>query len=164
MTRAGVLFVLWLAVTASSATGALEERSAPAFRPPSRDKRESPQQAAEQFLRHLYAVYLGLRACAELGEQEGRPTVAPSVTLEDARRALKAVDAAASEAGLDVQRVWIDAAPLGLVTAEYLKERPPEERIAHCRKVGSVFRIDLGNLQNVLTALGSHRSIIEKDF
>jgi hypothetical protein len=128
-------------------------------------KSTEAHQAAEQFLRHLYAVYFAVRGCTEAGLQLAKPEYLSSggVTLEDARRTMKVVDAVAKEAGLNVDRIWADVAPLGLITAEALKKEPPDHT-KECRAIGGVFRVDLGNLQNALTSLGSRRTLIEKDF
>lgn len=108
-------------------------------------------------------MYLAIRGCTEASLQFGRPEYLSSVTLLDARRIMGVVEAAAKEAGLDVDRIWADVARLGVVTAESLKTETPD-RTDECRKIGSVFRVDLGNLQNALTKLGSKRAVIEKDF
>mgnify|MGYP000553570344 CR=1 FL=1 len=76
---------------------------------------------------------------------------------------MKVVDATASKAGLDVDRIWVEVAPVGLITAEALKVDRPDN-IQKCREIGSVFRMDLANLQNVVSKLGARRPLIEKDF
>lgn len=132
-------------------------RSAPAPEQP------GARAAAEQFLRHLYAVYLAIRACTEAGQQFGKPEFMPAVTLDEARRTMRTVDLAGKEVGIDVDRIWADVGPLGLITAEAVKADTPGN-LANCRNIGGIFRIDLGNLQNTLRQLGSERALIEKDF
>lgn len=132
-------------------------RSAPIPARPGTDK------AAEALLRHLYAVYLALRACTEAGGELSRPEFTPTVPLDEARRTMRSVDIAAKEVGLDVDRLWADIGPLGLITAEAIKSDTPSN-LDNCRRIGGIFRIDLGNLQNVLRELGSEHTLIEKDF
>lgn len=114
-------------------------------------------------LRHLYAVYLGLRTCAEVASETGRVAAEPVVGIEEARRVLKEIDPAASKAGIDVKRSWSEAAPSAVVTAEALRLDTPENQ-AICHKLGSVFRIDAANLQALLARLGASAELIEKDF
>ena len=140
-----------------------------AFEPPAISQPLDPgrqkdaRDAAEQFLRHLYAVYFAVRGCSEASLQFGKPEYLSNVTLDEARRTMRVVDAAAKEVGLDVDRIWIEVAPLGLITAEALKVDRPDNA-QKCREIGSVFRVDLGNLQNVVSKLGTKRPLIEKDF
>lgn len=126
-------------------------------------ERPGARAAAEELVRHLYAVYLAVRACTEAGQQLGKPEFTPAVPLEEARRTMRMVDAAAKEVGIDVDRIWADVGPLGLITAEAIKADTPGN-LANCRNIGGIFRIDLGNLQNALRQLGSQRALIEKDF
>ena len=126
-------------------------------------RQKEARDAAEQFLRHLYAVYFAVRGCSEASLQFGKPEYLSSVTLEEARRTMKVVDAAAKEAGLDVERIWVEVALLGVITAEALKVDRPDNA-QKCREIGNVFRVDLGNLQNVVSKLGAKRPLIEKDF
>lgn len=124
---------------------------------------DSAREAAEQLLKHMYAVYLGLRGCTEAALQLGKPEYAPTISLDDVRRTMRAVDSAAKEAGLDIDRLWSEIAPLGLVTAEALKSGSGAH-VEQCRSIAGVFRIDLGNFQSVLGQLGTKRPLIEKDF
>lgn len=121
------------------------------------------REAAERLLKHMYAVYLGIRGCTEAAMQLGKPEHMPAISLDDARRTMRAVDLAAREAGLDIDRLWSEIAPLGVVTAEALKGGTVAN-LEQCRTIGSVFRIDLANFQNVIGGLGSSRPLIEKDF
>lgn len=126
-------------------------------------RQKDARQAAERFLRHLYAVYFVIRGCSEASLRMGKPEYLSDVSPDEARRTMKLVDAAAKEVGLEVDRIWIEAAPLGLITAESLKVDDPDNA-RKCREIGSVFRVDLGNLQNVVSKLGTKRPLIEKDF
>lgn len=164
MRRLGPLLAAALVLSPWVVLAAAGERSGAGQQPLSADDRDEARKAGEQYLAHIYAVYLALRACAEVAASEGRPEPVGSVTLEEARRAMKALDGAALEVGLEVERIWANSSPVGLVTAEHLKTLAPEAREKHCRQIGSVFRIDLGNLQRILVALGARRPVIEKDF
>ncbi len=119
--------------------------------------------AAAGFLTHIYGVYFSIRGCTEASQEFGKPEFLPTVSLEEARRTMRNIDLAAKEVGLDVDRIWAEVGPLGLITAGAVKADTPTN-IARCARIGSVFRIDLGNLQNVLKELGSKRALIEKDF
>jgi hypothetical protein len=119
--------------------------------------------AATTLLRHLYAVHLSLRGCAEAARRHNKPEFLPAVGLEEAKRAMTVTDEASRTVGLDVDGIWSEVAPMATVTAESLKADTPEN-VENCARVGSVFRIDLANLQNALRALGSTRTLIEKDF
>ena len=154
------IIVAALPVGKAAAAGGLDP---PGLTSSPRTERLGGREAAAEFLRHLYAVYLGIRGCTEASLELGKPEFLPSVTLLDARRAMTAVDAAAKGAGLDVDGIWTEVAPLGVVTAEALKEDSPDH-LANCRRIGAVFRIDLANLQNTLSKLGEARPLIEKDF
>ena len=125
--------------------------------------RPGVDRAAEEFLRHLYAVYLALRACTEASQQIGKPEYMPTVSLEEARRTMRTVDEASKEVGLDVDRIWAEIGPVGLITAEAIKTDTPNN-LANCRNIGGIFRFYLGNLKNTLKDLGYKRSLIEKDF
>lgn len=127
------------------------------------DRSGEARTAASAFLRHLYAVHLSLRGCTEAAARHGKPEFLPGVTLEEARAAMRVVDQAAREVGLDVDGIWREVAPMATVTAEALKADKPDNA-ANCARIGGVFRVDLANLQNALRALGSTRSLIEKDF
>lgn len=119
--------------------------------------------AASALLRHLYAVHVSIRGCTEAARRNGKPEFQPGIGLDEARRAMTAVDEASRAVGLDVDGIWSEVAPMATVTAESLKRDTPENA-ANCAQVGGVFRIDLANLQNALRALGSTRTLIEKDF
>ena len=137
---------------------------------PERSPRVSPsaprpgaRAAAEEYLRHIYAVYLSIRGCSEASAARGKPELLPSVPLDEVRRAMRQIDLAAKEVGLDVEALWAEISPVGLITAEALKADTPAN-LENCARLGGVFRVDLGNLQNALNALGSSRVVIEKDF
>ena len=119
--------------------------------------------AGTQILRHIYAVYLSLRTCSNLAVEPGKAGYTPSVTLEEARRALQSIDGAAKSAGIDVAQIWSDIAPLGLVTAEALRTDNPEH-LAACRVIGGVFHTDEANLQVILRKLGKPVELIQKDY
>lgn len=131
--------------------------------PPTADTAADARNAGAIYLRHLYAVYLAIRACTEASLEHGEPERLPTLSLADARRSIRVAENAARDAGLDVDRIWREVAPVGVITGEALKENSARD-IARCGQLGGVFRIDLGNLQNALTKLGSQRSVIEKDF
>ena len=139
--------------------GSLEERRTTGAPSP----KEGAVEAADAYLRHLYSVYLSIRGCTEASRELNKAEFMPTVSFGDARRIMRNVDIAAKEVGIDTDRLWVEIGPLGLITAEAVKKDTPTN-LALCARVGSVFRIDLGNLQNVLVALGSKRALIEKDF
>lgn len=83
--------------------------------------RPGTKEAADNYLRHIYAVYLAIRGCSEAARPFEKPEFLPSVTLEEARRAMRQIDLAAKEAGPDVDGIWACVGPVRLVTAEALK-------------------------------------------
>ena len=119
--------------------------------------------AADTYLKHIYAVYLGLRACTELTVERKDQSFQPSVSLEEARRVLKAIDAATTEVGVRSEEIWASIAPQATVTAEALKA-DPSKHVEFCHRMGGLFRVDSSNLQSVLTALGAKTPLIQKDY
>ncbi len=130
---------------------------------PQGDLRARQIAAIEGYLRHAYTIYLGLKACSELRTEQNDPSFLSTVGLEEARKALHAIDGAASSVGVDVGAQWAQAAPKAVVTAEALK-REPHRFIAVCQRMGGIFRNDEANLQNLLAAVGSKQLLIPKDF
>ena len=130
---------------------------------PQGDLRARQIAAIEGYLRHAYTIYLGLKACSELRTEQNDPSFLSTVGLEEARKALHAIDGAASSIGVDVGAQWAKAAPKAVVTAEALK-REPHRFIAVCQRMGGIFRNDEANLQNLLAAVGSNQVLIPKDF
>lgn len=130
---------------------------------PQSDSRARQVAAIESYLRHAYTIYLGLKACAELRTEQNDPSFLSTVGLDEARKALHAIDGAASSVGVDVGAQWAQAAPKAVVTAEALK-REPHRFIAVCQRMGGIFRNDEANLQNLLAAVGSKQVLIPKDF
>ena len=153
--------LLAIAVAATLASAATERVPTP--RRPADPRAAEARVAASTLLRHLYAVHVSLRGCTEAAQRNGKPEFQPGLGLDEARRAMTAVDEASRAVGLDVDGIWSEVAPMATVTAESLKRDTPENA-ANCAQVGGVFRIDLANLQNALRALGSTRTLIEKDF
>lgn len=123
----------------------------------------SKKAAIESYLRHAYTVYFGLRACTELSVEQNDNSFRPSVSLEESRRTLKSIDAAAAEVLVDANAVWAAAAPRAEVTAEALKT-DPAKYVEHCHKMGSLFRVDVSNLQPLLQSLGAKTTILTKDY
>ena len=119
--------------------------------------------AADTYLKHIYAVYLGLRACSELTAERKDQSFQPSVPLEEARRVLKSIDAATAEVGVRSDEIWASIAPQATVTAEALKA-DPSKHVEFCQRMGGLFRVDSSNLQSVLTALGAKTPLIQKDY
>ncbi len=119
--------------------------------------------AVDAYLKHAYTVYFGLRACSELSAELHDGSFLPSVPLEESRRTLKSIDAAAAEVSIDANAVWLAAAPGASVTAEALKA-DPGAHVEHCRKMGSLFRVNVGNLQPLLQSLGAKTVIMTKDY
>ncbi|VVB42650.1 exported protein of unknown function [Beijerinckiaceae bacterium RH AL1] len=130
---------------------------------PQGDLRARQVAAIESYLRHAYTIYLGLKACAELRTEQNDPSFLSTVGLDEARKALHAIDGAASSVGVDVGAQWAQAAPKAVVTAEALK-REPHKVVAVCQRMGGIFRNDEANLQNLLAAVGSKQVLIPKDF
>lgn len=118
---------------------------------------------AEELLRHVYAVYRSVRACDEASREARRPDYAPGLTLDEARQNLRSLGGAAREAGIDVERIWTEIAPVAVATAAALK-RDVTGRLRECGRLGGIFRLDVANLQSVLGELGSRRSLIERGF
>lgn len=168
-TRRGRAFVLLASVLllASAATAAPSDDPAAggaAGGPPADQRRVADARgAAGEVLAHVYAVYLGIRGCAEASRELGRAEFLPTIGLDEVREAMRAVDAAAREAKFDVDAIWARISPLGLATAEAVKKGTPDNERT-CKALGSVFRADLSTLQNVFNFLGVSRSIILKDF
>lgn len=118
---------------------------------------------AEGHLKFLYTMYFAVKGCTEAAAEFSKPEFLPPVNLEDVRRFTANADAAAREVGVDVDRAWIVASPVGQATGESLKQDTPDNR-HKCHQTGSFVRSILAQLQLVLTGLGSNRAIIEKDF
>lgn len=118
---------------------------------------------AEGHLKFLYAMYFAVKGCTEAAHELSKPELLPSVSLDEVRRITGHADAAAREVGVDVDRAWIEASPIGQATGEALKKDTPDN-LQKCRQTGTFVRSILAQLQLSLTGLGSHRSIIEKDF
>lgn len=118
---------------------------------------------AEGHLKFLYAMYFAVKGCTEAAREFSKPEFLPPVSLEEVRRITSNADAAAREVGVDVDRAWIVASPIGQATGEALKKDTPEN-LRKCRQTGTFVRSAMAQLQISLTGLGSHRSIIEKDF
>lgn len=129
----------------------------------SSDDRAKKVAAVDSYLKHIYSVYLGLRACTEMSAEQKDPSFLPSVSLEEARKTLKSIDAAAAEVKIDSNASWTMAAPRAEVTAEALKVDPPKH-LSFCQKMGSLFRADSSNLQSLLTSLGAKTPVIQKDY
>lgn len=129
----------------------------------SNDLRTRQIEAANIYMKHIYTIFIGLRACSELRTEQADASFLTSVSVEDGRKALHAIDAAARRIGINVVSLWSEAAPRAIVTAEALK-REPRRHLAICQRMGSLFRSDEANLQNLLAMLGSHEPLIPKDF
>lgn len=127
------------------------------------DSRSKRVEAAEIYLKHIYTIFLGLRACSELRTEQADASFLSSVSLAEAGKALRAIDTAASKVGIDVAAKWAEAAPRAVVTSEALK-REPRKNVAVCQKMGGLFRADEANLQNLFEALGSKQVLIPKEF
>ncbi len=155
---AGAILIL-----VASAPGGMDVPASPPARVSPRASDPTAREAADAYLRQIYAVYFSIRGCTEASLAHRKAEFLPSVSLDEARRTMRNVDSAAKEVGIDTDRIWAAVGPVGVITAEALKA-DTAENIANCALVGGVFRIDLGNLQNVLHALGSTRALIEKDF
>ena len=119
--------------------------------------------AVASYLRHLYAVYFGIRACAEMSVAQDDRSLASEVSLEEARKKLKLIDAASAEVGIDAQEVWTAVVPLASVTAEALKANPSDS-LERCHALGALFRTDVGNLQGNLRLLGAKTLLMPKDY
>jgi hypothetical protein len=117
----------------------------------------------DTYLKHIYAVYLGLRACSELSVERKDQSFQPSVALEEARRVLKSIDAATAEVGVRSEEIWASIAPQATVTAEALKA-DPSKHVEFCQRMGGLFRVDSSNLQSILTTLGAKTPLIQKDY
>lgn len=123
------------------------------------DERAKKVAAVDSYLRHIYSVYLGVRACTEMSTEQKDHSFLPSVSLDEARKSLKSIDAAAAEVKIDSNASWVAAAPQAEVTAEALKI-DPAKHLGFCQKMGSLFRVDGSNLQSLLTSLGAKTPII----
>lgn len=130
---------------------------------PASDDRAKRVDAVKSYLRHIYSVYLGIRSCTEMSAQQKDQSFLPSVSLDQARKALKAIDTATSEVGVNSNETWAVAAPLAEVTAEALKVNPAKN-LTFCQRMGSLFRIDRSNLQELLRTLGAKTILIQKDY
>jgi hypothetical protein len=118
--------------------------------------------AVDTYLRHIYSIYFGLRACFELSAELKDRSYEASVTFDEARAAMRKIENAATEAGFATDPVWSTVAPQALVTASALKRSP--ERHAICSRMGDLFENDEANLQNLLGRLGARQAIIPKGF
>lgn len=161
---AAVLVMLWgsvgLAARAPAQAGGTPPSSPPSGAP---STPEAIRAAAEEHLKFLYSMYFAVRGCAEAVEQHGNADYRPTVSLADARGVMAKVDAAAKEVGVDIEKAWLEASPVGEITAQSLKEQSPGN-LEKCRSSGRYFRLVLSRLQTALTGLGSKHSIIERDY
>ena len=128
-----------------------------------RENEDGRRAAVGIYLRHIYAVYFGLRACSEMSTSEGDGSYKSEVSLDEARGTLKLIDMATAEIGVDPNAVWSAAAPLATVTAEALKI-DPKKNVVRCHVMGALFRTDAANLQANLRALGAKTLLITKDY
>ena len=155
------LVVIVLAMTWAE-PGIAASSAAPATARPGDDLARR-RAVAEGHLKFLYTMYFAVKGCTEAAAEFSKPEFLPPVKLEDVRRFTANADAAAREVGVDVDRAWIVASPIGQATGEALKQDTPDNR-HKCHQTGSFIRSILAQLQIALTGLGSNRSIIEKDF
>lgn len=143
-------------------TGRAASASSPQMTLPS-DDMPKQRMVAEGHLKFLYTMYFAVKGCTEAAQELSKPEFMPPVSLDEVRRITANADAAAREAGVDVDHAWIMASPIGQATGEALKKDTPDN-LRKCRQTGTFVRSILARLQLSLTGLGSHRSIIEKDF
>lgn len=127
------------------------------------EDRASKIEDVNTLLKHIYAIYLGLRACTELSIDLKDQSFQPNVSLEQARQVLKSVDSATAEVGIHSDEVWTGIAPQATVSAEGLKV-DPAKNVDFCRKMGGLFRVDESNLQSTLHELGAKTPLILKDY
>lgn len=66
---------------------------------------------------------------------------------------MHAIEEAAREVGIGTEKLWTAVAPTATVTSEALKQSP--KRLSVCRRLGSIFRNDVANLQSLLQGLGA---------
>lgn len=118
---------------------------------------------AEDGLKYLYTAYLAIKACTEASRELSKPEYMPLVSVDEARRIMSAADAAARDAGLDVDAAWIQAAPIGRTAANALKVDKPGNA-ERCRDVGPAFGSLLYRLQARPAKAWKHPYLIEKDF
>jgi hypothetical protein len=118
--------------------------------------------AADTYLRHIYSIYFGVRACSQLSAELKDRAYQSSISDDEARAVMRKVENAATEAGIATDAVWASTAPRALVTASALKRS--SQRLALCQRMGDIFRDDEANLQSLLGHLGSRQMIIPKDF
>lgn len=130
---------------------------------PDADNRAKKLAAIDTYLRHLYSVSLGLRACFEISAEQKDQSFVPSVSLDEARETLKLVGAAATEVNIDFSAAWSAASPRAATAALALKQQAATH-LEYCRKMGSLFRIDASNLQSLLYSLGAKTIILFKDY
>ncbi|MFG1388733.1 hypothetical protein [Xanthobacter versatilis] len=121
------------------------------------------RKAAEGDLKFLYTMYFAIKGCTTAAQNLSKPEFLPSVSLDDVRRITANADAAARDVGIDVDRAWLVASPVGQATAEAL-QKDTADNLAKCKLTGSFVRSIVARLQMALTELGSTKSIIEKDF
>lgn len=158
--RLGLIMLIMTITMAEPGLAASNAGPAPAHPGDSLARRRA---AAEGHLKFLYTMYFAVKGCTEAAAEFSQPDFLPPVNLEDVRRYTANADAAAREVGVDVDRAWIAASPVGQATGEALKKDTPGNR-NKCHQTGSFVRSILAQLQLALTGLGSNRSIIEKDF
>lgn len=121
------------------------------------------RKAVEGDLRFLYTMYFAVRGCTTAARDLSKPEFLPSVSFDDVKRITANADTAARDVGIDVERAWLIAAPVGQATAEAL-QKDTADNLAKCKMTGSFVRSIVARLQMALTELGSNKSIIEKDF
>lgn len=154
--------VVAIAGISPAETGLAAPASSPEVAAPGEDMAKR-RAVAEGHLKFLYAMYFAVKGCTEAAREFSKPEFLPSVSLDEVRRITANADAAAREVGIDVDRAWIVASPIGQAAGEALKQDTPGN-LQKCRQAGSFVRSILAQLQISLTGLGGNRPVIEKEF
>ena len=120
------------------------------------------KRAAEGHLEFLYAVYFAVKGCTEASTELAKDEYRPSVNVDEARATVMQAEAASRKVGLDIERAWQIASPVGQITAESLKADTPVN-LDRCQRTGRYFNNIVSQLQHALADLGSQDSIL-RDF
>src|SRR5215207_3505103 len=104
-----------------------------------------------------------LKGCTEASTELAKDEYRPSVNVDEVRATVMRAEAASRKAGLDIERAWQIASPVGQITAKSLKADTPVN-LDRCQRTGRYFKNIVNALQLALTDLGSQDPILLKDF
>src|SRR5215207_5293389 len=94
-----------------------------------------------------------LKGCTEASTELAKDEYRPSVNVDEVRATIMRAEAASRKLGLDVDRAWQQASPVGQITAESLKSDTPTN-LDRCQRTGGYFKNVVSHLEFALIELG----------